>query len=121
MKKATGFLALVLAFFLATWLVWWAVPAVALLWGGLRPAVKRPAFAAAVAAGAAWAMWLVVDGFAGGSALTTLATRLGGVLSLPAYGLFALTVIFPALLAWSATALAGGIADVFSPRSGDTR
>jgi hypothetical protein len=121
MKNAFGFLALALAFFLATWLAWWAVPAVALLWGGLRPTVKLPAFTAAVAAGAAWAAWLVVDAATGTGALTTLATRLGGILSLPGYALFALTVIFPALLAWSAAALAGGIANFLAPRPGDTR
>ena len=121
MKKAAGFLALLLAFFLATWLAWWMVPAVALLWGGLRPAVNRPAGTAAVAAGAAWAVWLVVDAVAGGGALATLVSRLSGVLHLPSYALFAVTVLFPALLAWSATALAGGTAELFAPRSGDTR
>ena len=121
MKNALGFLALVAAFFLATWLGWWAVPAVALLWGGLRPAVRLPAFTAAVAAGGAWGAWLVVDRTAGAGSVGILAERLGGVMNLPAAALFALTVIFPALLAWSAAALAGGLADLVTPRSGDTQ
>jgi hypothetical protein len=121
MKNSAGFLALVLAFFLATWLGWWAVPVVALLWGAIRPGVRRPAGNAAIAAALAWAAWLVVDRVAGTAALAALAVRLGGVMNLPAVALIVLTLLFPALLAWSATALAGGIADMFSPQSGDTR
>ena len=121
MKKAVGFLALALAFFLATWLAWWAVPVVALLWGVIRPGVRRPAASAGFAAALAWAAWLIADMVAGAGGLGVLADRLGGVMNLPGYALITLTLIFPASLAWSATALAGGLADFVAPRPGDSQ
>lgn len=121
MKGFVGFLALALAFFLATWLGWWTVPAVALLWGALRPAVRLPALTAGVAAGAGWGAWLVVDMSAGAGGLGVLAVRLGGIMNLPAYALIALTLIFSMLLASCAAVLAGAFADLLAPRSGDIR
>lgn len=121
MKKVLSFLALGLAFFLATSLGWWTVPIVGALWGALRPAVTQPAFTAALAAGAAWGAWLLADSVAGGGALGVLAQRLGGVMNLPGYALFALTLLFPALLAWSAAAVSGGLAGSLAPRTGGVR
>ena len=119
-RNTAGFLMLVAAFVLATWLHWLGVPLVALFWGGLRPAVGRPAFLAGVAASSAWGFWLLVDGMSSHGALGVLQGRLSGVMHLPALALPILTLVFPALLAWSAAALASGIADFVAPHSGDT-
>ena len=121
MRQGFGFLVLGLAFFLATWIAWWMVPLVGLLWGGLRPLVRRPAVHAAGAAALAWGGWLLVDAVAGAGALGVLAGRLGGVMELPRYALFTLTLIFPAVLALSATTLGGALADLFFPRSGKSK
>ena len=61
MRALAGFLLLAAAFALGSWVGWWMVPAVAVLWGLLRPAVRRPILSAALAAAAAWALWLEVD------------------------------------------------------------
>jgi hypothetical protein len=120
-RKAGSFTILVLAFALATKLGWWTVPLVAALWGSLRPRLPRPALCAAAAAGLAWVAWLASDAVRGQGALGVLATRLGGVMRLPVPALFLATILFPVLLAWSATALAGGLAGSLASRSGDSR
>lgn len=121
MRNAGSFAILVAAFTLAAGIGWWTIPLVAALWGLLRPRVARPAGTAAVAAGLAWMLWLVFDALRGRGALGTLATRLGGLLRVPVPALVLLVILFPALLAWSACALGGGLAGSFLPRSGDAR
>lgn len=121
MRNVVGFLALVAAFTLALWLGWWTVPAVAALWGLLRPATWRPILSAALAAALGTVLWLLVDGLAGSGALTRLGSRLAGVLHLPFALLLLLTLLFPAILAWSAAALACGLAGRFEPHSGASR
>jgi hypothetical protein len=116
-RHVGGFLALVAAFALALWLGWWTVPAVAALWGLLRPAVWRPILSAALAATLGTGFWLLVDGLAGSGAVTRLGSRLAGVLHLPFALLLLLTLLFPTLLAWSAAALACGLAGIRAPRS----
>jgi hypothetical protein len=120
-KRWLSFFALLAAFALGTRLGWWAVPLVAALWGGLRPRVPAPAATAALAAAAAWGAWLLIDWWAGQGALGALATRLGGVMNLPPFLAILLTLMLPALLAWSAAALSGGFALRFAQRSGGLR
>ncbi len=121
MSKAGSFTILIAAFALATKLGWWTVPLVAALWGLLRPRLARPALSAAAAAGLAWVVWLAFDAVRGQGALGVLATRLGSVMRLPVPALFLMAILFPALLAWSASALAGGLAGSFVSRSGAAR
>ena len=110
MRRRAAFVLLVAAFALAAWLGWWSVPAVAFGWGLLRPAVRRPILSAALAAALGWAVWLLVDLFADAAALGRLGGRLGAVLPLPFAGLLVLTLLFPALLGWSAAAVGCGLA-----------
>jgi hypothetical protein len=117
MRRAVAFLAflaLVAAFALASWLAWWAVPLVAALWGLLRPAVWRPILSAALAAALGWGCWLLLDALSDPSALARLGQRLGAVMQLPFPLLLLLTLLFPALLAWSASALACGLAGLLA-------
>jgi hypothetical protein len=120
MKSFAGFLSLIAAFALASWLGWWAVPLVAALWGLLRPGTWRPILSAALAAALGWGFWLLLDGILGNGALAQLGSRLGGVLHLRLTLLLLLTLIFPALLAWSAAALACGLAGMRAPRQEGT-
>ena len=119
MRALAGFLLLAAAFALGSWVGWWMVPAVAVLWGLLRPAVRRPILSAALAAAAAWALWLAVDSVRGHGAAGRLASQLGSVMHLPAPALFFVTLLFPALLGWSASALGCAAAGRFHSRSGD--
>ncbi|HEV8196865.1 MAG TPA: hypothetical protein VGP87_09520 [Gemmatimonadales bacterium] len=121
MKRWLSFAALVAAFALATRYGWWAVPVVAALWGILRPMVNAPAATASLAAASAWGLWLLGDWQTDHDAMTLLTTRLGGVMGAPPAVLILLTLVLAAVLAWSAAALAAGIATTIVPRSGDPR
>lgn len=109
MRQAAAFLVLALAFAAASMLGWWAIPATAALWGILRPIARRPALFAAAAAALAWAAWLLVDAISPRGDFSGLAARLAGIFSLPAPALLAITIVFAALLAGSATYLAVAI------------
>jgi len=104
-RGALAFLLLALAFVLASWLGWWAVPVVAAAWGFLRPAVRRPILTAALAAGLAWAAWLLWDFGRDPAAFARLTGRLGAVFPLPSALLLLLTLLLAALLAWCAAAV----------------
>ena len=110
MRKARDFFLLAAAFAIAAWRGWWAIPAIAALWGVWRPAVWRPVLSAALAAGLGWAFWLAVDAGSDPGAFSRLAVQLGQVLGVPAPLLLFLTLLFPVLLAWSAAALGCGLA-----------
>ena len=121
--RAAGFLALTAAFALASWLGWWTVPVLGLVWGALhaRPAAKppqvaRPLRSAAFAALLGWGVWLLYDLGAGQGGLGRLGWRVAGSLGLPLGGLVAATLLFPALLAWSAAALGGRLVSYLPSR-----
>ncbi len=100
--------ALAVAFAAGTWLVaWWAVPALALVWGLAAGRMRGHAWRAAVAAAAAWLALLIVD--AAGGPLLALGTLFGAVANVPSAVFFALTLLFPGVLAWSAAALGGSV------------
>ena len=85
-----------------TWVAgWWAVPVLALVAGFLA---WRPS-SVSLAAALAWTILLVVDTTAGN--MSAIATTLGNVMGLPAPAVVAATLLFPALLAWSAATLGG--------------
>lgn len=116
MRSTLAVAALILAFLLGTWVGWWMVPLVALLWSLLPPARSPmlPAFAVA----AAWALWLGYDCLAGGGGLGRLALRLSGLMQLPSLLLILLTLLFPALLAASAASIGRSLTAAFSTRRG---
>jgi len=114
-RAVVAFLLLVAAFALASWLGWWGVPLVAGLWGALRPGVAKPIRAAVLAALLGWLLWLLFDAVGNPAALARVAVRLAAVLQLPALLLLLLTLLWPALLAWSAAALACGLAGRLAP------
>jgi hypothetical protein len=87
-----------------TWLVgWWGVLVAALVIGFVFRAEGGGGWRIAVAAALAWAALLAIDAVSGPVGL--LGQRLGGVLRVPAVVLVLVTLLFPALLAWSAATL----------------
>jgi hypothetical protein len=103
MRRVIGLVLLAEAFAVATFgLGWWSVPIVAAAWAVYSTDQNRARVAAFCAMGG-WATLLALD-FARGN-VGTMATQLGGVMSLPPIVLYVLTLVFPALLAWSAATL----------------
>ena len=81
---------------------WWSVPLVAAVWA-LASRSERKAMFAGLAALGGWATLLLLDVARG--PVATMGSQLGDVMNLPALGLYAFTLIFPALLAWCAASL----------------
>jgi hypothetical protein len=107
MRTFVKFIFLAEAFAVATYaLGWWIVPVIAAIWGLLSRDVSKARFAA-LAAAAGWATLLLLDVSRG--QVGVMASQLAGVMKLPAFALYVLTLIFPALLAWCAATLMPGI------------
>ena len=88
----------------ATWLLgWWGVPLVAAIVGAVLCTRRGIAGVTALAAVIAWSVLILVDGASG--RFGALARVVAGTLTLPASVLLAVTLLFSALLAWSAAAL----------------
>lgn len=84
-----------------TWLLgWWGVVIAALLAGAVLHRRGAAAWLVALAAVLAWSALVAVDAL--GGRFSALATSLGGVLRVPAGALLVVTLLFGALLAWSA-------------------
>ncbi len=81
---------------------WWSVPLVAAAWGLVSRSTRKALFAAFAALGG-WTTLLLLDVARG--PVSTMGSQLGGVMHLPAFGLYAFTLIFPALLAWCSASL----------------
>jgi hypothetical protein len=91
------------AFAVATFgLGWWTVPLIAAAYALASTNPNRARIAGLCALGG-WATLLLLDAAKG--PVGAMATRLGGVMSLPPAVLWILTLVFPALLAWSAAKL----------------
>ena len=109
--RVVTFLLLAVAIAGATAFVgWWTVAVVGGAWGllaGWRGRGRGEALLAAASAAFAWAVLLAVD--AAGGQLGGLGRTFGAIAGLPPAVFFALTLAFPALLAWSAAALAGSV------------
>jgi hypothetical protein len=83
---------------------WWTVPALAAIWVRVLPSDRRPVRTTIIGAGLAWTGLL---GFAAlHDPVSTLAACLSATLDLPRWGLVAVTMLFPALLAGAAAVLA---------------
>ena len=87
-----------------TWVLgWWGVAVAAAIVGFVFSEYGGGGWRVALAAALAWAVLLAADGAMG--PFGTLGTTLAGVMKVPAAVLVLLTLIFPALLAWSAATL----------------
>jgi hypothetical protein len=81
---------------------WWSVPLVAASWSFFSADVHRVRNSGLAAAGG-WTGLLLIDAARG--PIGVMAAQLGELMGLPVIGLYALTLLFPALLAWTAAVL----------------
>lgn len=94
-----------------TWFVgWWGVPLVAAVAGALLWRRRGIAGLVALAAVIAWSVLILVDGAS--RRFGVLAGVVGGTLRLPAGALLTVTLLFAALLAWSAATIGAEIGRV---------
>lgn len=102
-RTLVKFVLLAEAFAVTTFgLGWWSVPLVGAAWGLASRSPRKAMFAAFAALGG-WASLLLLDIARG--PVGTMGSQLGVVMQLPAFALYALTLIFPMLLAWCAATL----------------
>ncbi len=103
MRRAVGLACCAAGFLAGTWFLgWWGVPLVALVCG----LWERPRDAA-LGAVLAWAGLLAFAGASG--ALLPFASRFGGILSLPGWGMLALTLLLAAGLGWGGAAVVAAV------------
>lgn len=104
MRSVVKWVLLTEAFAVATYgLGWWSVPIVAALYSAFSGDRMRGRSAAACAA-AGWGSLLLLDVARGQVGM--MGTQLAGVISVPAFAVYLLTLLFPALLAWCAATIA---------------
>lgn len=107
-RAVVKFVLIAEAFAVATYaLGWWAVPLIALLCGLTISLGGKPVFYATACAAAGWMMLLLLDAARG--PLGEVAARFGGVMGFPPAALVATTLLFPALLAWSASSIGAAV------------
>ena len=88
----------------STWFAgWWGVPLIAVVAGVVLCRRRGIAGLVALAAVIAWSVLILADGT--GGRFGALADVVGRTLTVPAAALLAVTLLFAALLAWSAAAL----------------
>jgi hypothetical protein len=108
LRAAIKFVLIAEAFAVATYaLGWWAVPLVALLCGLTISLDGKPVLYATICAAAGWSMLLLLDAARG--PLGEVAARFGGVMGFPPLALVATTLLFPALLSWSASLIGSAL------------
>ncbi len=110
MKRALLRLALLtVAFGLGTYAFgWWAVPAIAVVWGLINPGAPRVAARAAVAALLAWVLLLFVPQLFG-VRIVPWGIRLSAAMQIRPWMLWTAECVFPLALAWSGAALAAAL------------
>ena len=92
---------------LTWWLGWWGVVVAALVAGAALRQRRGAPWLVALAAVVAWGALIVVD--AVGGRFAALATLVAGVLRAPSVALLVVTLLFGALLAWSAAVVGSEI------------
>jgi hypothetical protein len=96
---------LALSFAIGTWILgWWAVPLFAAVGGAMARYVRHQGIAAGLAAAIAWAALLAWSATEG--SVWSFSRIAGGAMGISGAVLIAVTVLFPAALAWLATAVA---------------
>ena len=104
----TLFLTSAMTIVATTWFMgWWGVPLAALILGVMGWARRGIAWMTSLAAIVAWAALLLLDVTSG--RFGALATAIAGVLRVPSAVVVVVTLLFAALLAWSAAALGAEI------------
>ena len=105
MRFALRVALLALSFIIGTWVLgWWAVPLFSAIAGVLARTVRHQALAAALAAAVAWSALLGWSASQG--SVWSFSHVAGGAMGMPGLALLLVTLVFPAALAWSATAVA---------------
>jgi hypothetical protein len=103
-----------------TWLLgWWGVLLAALIVGFVFHREGGGGWRIALAAALSWAALLAVNAASG--SLGIVATTLGSVMRVPGAVLVLLTLVFPALLAWSAATVVAEARLLVERRRGETR
>ncbi len=106
-RSTVKFLLLTEAFAVATYAFgWWAVPLLAFAWAAFVH-TRRPVLFATICAASAWAAMLLNDAARG--PVNTVGDRFGGILGIPSIALIAITIVFAALLAWSASCVGAAV------------
>jgi len=107
LRSTVKFLLLTEAFAVTTYAFgWWAVPLLAFAWAAFVH-TRRPVLFATICAASAWAAMLLNDAARG--PVTTVGDRFGGILGIPSIALMAITILFAALLGWSASCLGAAV------------
>ncbi len=102
-----------------TWtLGWWGVALGAAILGWVYRDEGGRAWRVALAALEGWGMLLLFDAVSG--PLGRVASTLQGVMSIPSPLLLLVTLLFPALLSWSAAAGVSELATIVSREQGDS-
>ena len=103
------------AFTLATLLFgWWGVPLVGIAWGAIAWRARSAGVVAAIAALGGWGAILAWSASRG--PVSGLADTLGAIMGAPGVAILALTLVFPAVLAWAAARTATGVAALLTSR-----
>ena len=107
LRATVKFLLLTEAFAVATFAFgWWAVPLLAFAWAAFVD-TRRPVVFATMCATSAWIAVLLLNAARG--PVDIVAARFGGVLGLPSVALIAITIIYAALLSWSASVVGAAV------------
>lgn len=115
LRTVVKFLLLSEAFAIVTFAGGWSgVPILALVIGLSAVSGEKPVRWATLCAAAAWLELLLLAASRG--PVGEVATRFGGVLGLPPLALLGITLLFPALLAWSASSIGAAIRSAFLAR-----
>ena len=105
MRFALRVLLLSLSFAIGTWILGWlAVPLLAAVAGVMARYVRHQGIASAVAAAIAWAALLAWSATVG--SVWAFSRIAGGAMGISGVALIAVTLLFPAVLAWLATTVA---------------
>ncbi len=111
MNKMVGnvaFAVLVVAFGAGTVMFgWWTIPLIGLIWGVIAPSKLQTGATAAMAAALSWGLllsWTATQGPVG-----ALARRVGSIFGVPSVAFFGITLTLAAVLAGSATLVAGAL------------
>jgi hypothetical protein len=116
-RSIVKFVLITEAFAVATFaLGWWIVPLFAFVLGMTLDTDRAPVRYAAICAAAGWLSLLLLDAARG--PFMVLATRFAGVMKVPSLVLIAITLLFPALLAWSAATIGKFVKDLVFSRPG---
>lgn len=108
LKAIVKFLILTEAFAIVTFAGGWSgVPVVAFVWALLVGPRGRPVLFATICSATAWATLLILDFVRG--PLAEVASRVGSVMGVPPVTLYAITLLFAAILAWSASTIGAAI------------